>query len=245
MLELKCVSLRAQTREKIVMKYTYYGHACFGIEVAGKHLLFDPFIRENELAKDIQIEDIQADYIFLSHGHFDHVADVVEIAKRTQATVVANFEIYTWLGKQGVDNAHPMNHGGSWGFDFGKVKMVNAVHSSELPDGSYGGNPAGFVFTTEEGNFYYAGDTALHMDMKLIPMTSGNLHFAILPIGDNFTMGIADAIIAADFVKCDRVIGVHYDTFGFIKIDQNKAKVLFAQHGKELILTDIGQTIEL
>jgi L-ascorbate metabolism protein UlaG (beta-lactamase superfamily) len=227
------------------MKFTYFGHSCFSIEVKGKHLLFDPFITDNELASEIDVDKIQADYIFLSHGHFDHVADAVSIAKRTGAVVVANFEIYTWLGKQGVKNAHPMNHGGSWKFDFGAVKMVNAVHSSELPDGTFGGNPAGFVFSTKDGNFYYAGDTALHMDMKLIPMTSKDLHFCILPIGDNFTMGVRDAIIASDFVKCDRVIGLHYDTFGFIKIDHKKAVKRFAKHAKELILTEIGQTIEL
>lgn len=227
------------------MKFTYFGHSCFSIEVKGKHLLFDPFIADNELASEIDVDKIKADYIFLSHGHFDHVADAVSIAKRTGAVVVANFEIYTWLGKQGVKNAHPMNHGGSWKFDFGAVKMVNAVHSSELPDGTFGGNPAGFVFSTKDGNFYYAGDTALHMDMKLIPMTSKDLHFCILPIGDNFTMGVRDAIIASDFVKCDRVIGVHYDTFGFIKIDHKKAVKRFAKHAKELILIEIGQTIEL
>ena len=227
------------------MKFTYFGHACFGIEVNGYNLLFDPFISDNELASEINVDEIEADFIFLSHGHFDHVADAVRIAKRTEATVVANFEIYSWLGKQGVENAHPMNHGGTWKFDFGSVKMVNAVHSSELPDGSYGGNPAGFVFTTSEGNFYYAGDTALHMDMKLIPLTSKDLHFCILPIGDNFTMGINDAILAAEFVKCDRVIGVHYDTFDFIKIDHKEAMKSFSKHDMKLMLPSIGKTIEL
>jgi L-ascorbate metabolism protein UlaG (beta-lactamase superfamily) len=227
------------------MKFTYYGHACFGIEVNGKHLLFDPFISQNELAKHIDIKKIKADYIFISHGHFDHVADALAIANNTGATIVANFEIYTWFTKQGIKNAHPMNHGGSWKFDFGKAKMVNAIHSSELPDGSYGGNPAGFVFTTSAGNFYYAGDTALTMDMKLIPLTSPNLHFCILPIGDNFTMGVKDALIAADFVNCERVIGVHYDTFGFIKIDKEEAKERFSKHGKELLLIEIGETLEL
>jgi L-ascorbate metabolism protein UlaG (beta-lactamase superfamily) len=227
------------------MKITYYGHSCFEIEVNGKHLLFDPFIRPNELAKDIDLKKIKADYIFISHGHFDHVADALEIANNTGAILVANFEIYTWFTKQGVKNAHPMNHGGNWKFDFGDVKMVNAIHSSDLPDGSYGGHPAGFVFTTSDGNFYYAGDTALTMDMKLIPMTSRHLHFCILPIGDNFTMGIKDAIIAADFVNCERVIGMHYDTFGFIKIDHKKAKKQFSKNGKDLILIEIGETIEL
>lgn len=227
------------------MNFTYYGHACFSIEIDGKHLLFDPFISPNDLAKDINVDEIKADYILISHGHEDHIADAVRIAKNTGAKVIANYEIYLWLEKQGVERIHPMNHGGAWDFSFGKVKMVNAVHSSMLPDGSYGGNPAGFVITSSEGNFYYAGDTALTMDMKLIPMTSEDLHFCILPIGDNFTMGVRDAIIAADFVNCDRVIGVHYDTFGYIEIDHAKAIELFDKNGKELILLEIGKTIEL
>ncbi|MCD8529169.1 MAG: metal-dependent hydrolase [Chitinophagales bacterium] len=227
------------------MKLTYYGHACFALEIKGKHLLFDPFITPNELAKDIDIKKIKADYIFISHGHEDHVADALSIANNTGATVVANFEIYSWFMAKGVKNGHPMNHGGVWEFDFGQVKMVNAVHSSVLPDGTYGGNPAGYVFTTDEGNFYFAGDTALTMDMKLIPMTCSDVGFCILPIGNNFTMGVNDAIIAADFVGCDTVIGVHYDTFGYIKIDKEEAKQAFAKNGKELILLEIGETRDI
>ena len=150
------------------MEITFYGHACFSVKIKDKYILFDPFISPNELAKDINIDSIQADYILLSHGHEDHVADVERIAKKTNAKIVSNFEIVTWFGNKGIENAHPMNHGGSWDFDFGKVKYVNAVHSSTLPDGSSGGNPGGFVIESEEGNFYFAGDTALHMDMKLI-----------------------------------------------------------------------------
>lgn len=227
------------------MKFTYYGHACFSVEIKGKTLLFDPFITPNELAQHIDIKTIKADYIFVSHGHEDHVADVIAIAQNTNAMVVANYEVHNWFKEKGVNNVHPMNHGGSWEFDFGKVKMVNAIHSSVLPDGTYGGNPAGFVVTSEVGSFYYAGDTALTMDMKLIPMTTRDLSFCVLPIGDNFTMGVNDAIIAADFVNTDRVIGVHYDTFGFIKIDKSKAIEKFAKNGKELILVEIGKTIEI
>lgn len=227
------------------MKFTYYGHACFAVEIKGKHILFDPFITPNELAKDIDISKIKADYILVSHGHEDHVADVIAIAQNTGATVVANYEVHNWFVSKGVKNVHPMNHGGTWNFDFAKVKMVNAVHSSVMPDGTYGGNPAGFVITSDEGNFYYAGDTALTMDMKLIPMTSRDLSFCVLPIGDNFTMGVCDAIIAADFVNSDRVIGVHYDTFGYIKLDKEKAKEEFAKNGKELTLVEIGKTIDI
>lgn len=137
-----------------------------------------------------------------------------------------------------------MNHGGSWNFDFGKVKYVNAVHSSTLPDGSIGGNPGGFVVESNAGNFYFAGDTALNMDMKLIPLFT-NLDFAIFPIGDNFTMGIEEAIVAADFVKVNKVMGVHYDTFGYIKIDKNQAINSFEKNNLTLILPEIGETIEI
>lgn len=226
------------------MIITYYGHACFEVEVSGKKLLFDPFISPNELAKNIDITSIKPDYILISHGHEDHVADAVEIAKQSGAKVISNFEIVTWLNEQAIENCHPMNHGGKWEFEFGVVKMVNAVHSSGLPDGSYGGNPAGFVIESQEGNFYFAGDTALTLDMQLI----GKMHdldFAVLPIGDNFTMGIDEAVIAAEFIQCDQIIGVHYDTFGFIKIDHNKAIEAFKAKEKQLHLIDIGHSKEI
>lgn len=227
------------------MKLTFYGHACFALQINGKNLLFDPFIRYNELAKHIDVEAIEADYVFLSHGHEDHVADAFEITQRTGATLVSNYEIVTWFQLKGVEKAHPMNHGGKWKFDFGTVKYVNAVHSSMLPDRSYGGNPGGFVIESSEGNVYYSGDTALTTDMQLIPATCGRLKAALLPIGDNFTMGISDAAIASDYIQCNKVIGLHYDTFGYIKIDHESAIDAFAAKGKELILLKIGETIEL
>lgn len=229
------------------MKFTFYGHACFKLETNdGKHLLFDPFITPNELAAHINIDEIKADYILLSHGHEDHVADALTIAQNNDAKIISNYEIVSWYGsKFGYSNGHPMNHGGQTSFDFGTVKFVNAIHSSVLPDGTYGGNPGGFVITTEESSFYYAGDTALTFDMKLIPASGFDLDFCIFPIGDNFTMGPADAVMAADFVECDTVIGVHYDTFGFIKIDKIAAQEAFASSGKKLILPAIGDTIEL
>lgn len=226
------------------MKITYYGHACFGVQIGDKHLLFDPYIRPNELAKEIQVESIPANYILVSHGHFDHVQDALEIAKRTDATIVSNVEIEHWFKKQGVKNGHPMNFGGKWKFDFGTVKFVQAVHSSVLPDGTYGGNPGGFVVDSPEGKFYYSGDTALTTDMQLIPMSCGKLDVALLPIGDNFTMGIDDAILASDFIKCNRIIGLHFDTFGYIKIDQAEAVRKFKEKGKELILLKIGETVD-
>ena len=226
------------------MKLTYYGHSCFQVEIKGKKILFDPFITYNELAKDVDVNSIEADYIFLSHGHADHIADCISIAQRTGCTVVANWEIHEWLNKQGVSNTHPMNTGGKWNFDFGMVKCVVAQHSSSLPDGSYGGNPIGFIFTSIEGNFYYSGDTALTVDMQLIPNWI-KLNFSVLPIGDNFTMDVTDAISAAEFIQCNKIVGVHYNTFGFIKIDTAEAKITFAASGKTLLLPAIGETIDI
>jgi L-ascorbate metabolism protein UlaG (beta-lactamase superfamily) len=226
------------------MKITYYGHSCFAVEIKGKTILFDPFITPNELAKDIDIESIKPDFILVSHGHTDHIADAVRIAKNSGATIVSNYEITEWLNKQGVSNVHPMNIGGHWFFDFGKVKCVVAVHSSTLPDGSYGGNPMGFLLETAEGNLYYAGDTALTYDMKLIGDYK-QIDVAFLPIGNNFTMGIDNAIIAADFIKCEKIIGMHYDTFGYIKIDHKEATEKFNVAGKELTLMKIGESKSL
>jgi L-ascorbate metabolism protein UlaG (beta-lactamase superfamily) len=224
------------------MKITYYGHACFGVEMNGKNLLFDPFISGNELAKNIDIEKIPADYILVSHGHGDHVAEVESIAKRTGAKVISNFEIVSWFEQKGLQG-HPMNHGGKWNFDFGTVKYVNAIHSSVLPDGTYGGNPGGFVIWDDNQCFYFAGDTALTMDMKLIPILCPKLNFAILPIGDNFTMDYNEASHAADFIQCKKIIGCHYDTFGYIVIDKDAAKKAFDNSGKELILLPVGESL--
>lgn len=224
------------------MQITYYGHSCFLVEVCGKRLLFDPYISPNPLAKHIDIMTIQADYILVSHGHDDHIADVLAIAKNTNAALVSNFEIATWFNKKGIEQYHPMNIGGQWKFDFGTVKMVNAVHSSTLPDGASGGNPAGFLIDTKEGSFYYAGDTALTQDMKIIGKYH-NIDFAFLPIGDNFTMGYADAIIASKFIKCDKIIGMHYDTFGFIEIDHKRVKHKFKDEEITLHLLQIEETL--
>jgi L-ascorbate metabolism protein UlaG (beta-lactamase superfamily) len=226
------------------MTFTYYGHACFSAEIKGKKLLFDPFITGNELAKHIDINHIKADYILLSHAHGDHLADAEAIAKRTGATIIAAYEVAMWYAGKGITNYHPMNIGGKWKFDFGTVKCVNAVHSSVLPDGTYGGNPMGFLVTSDEVNFYYSGDTALTLDMQLIP-TFAEIDFAVLPIGDNLTMGIDDAIQAAKMVQTDTVIGVHFDTFAGIKIDHQKAIDNFKSHDITLKLLTIGETIDI
>lgn len=225
------------------MKITFYGHACIGIEVAGKNILVDPFITGNPKAAHIDITTLKADYIFVTHAHFDHIQDVEAIAKRTNAMVVSNWEIANHFGNKGLQ-FHPMNHGGKWSFDFGAVRYVTAIHSSSFPDGSYGGQPGGFVMECGDKSIYIAGDTALTMDMQLIPMQT-KLDLAILPIGNCFTMGIEDAIIAADFVKCDTILGYHFDTFGYIEIPHEDAVMKFSEANKNLLLLEIGQSIDL
>jgi L-ascorbate metabolism protein UlaG (beta-lactamase superfamily) len=224
------------------MKITYYGHSCFEIVVNGKKLLFDPFISKNDLAKTINVKNINPDYILISHGHFDHIDDCLAIAAQSNATVVGNFEVISWLKNQGLKNGHEMNIGGKWMCDFGKVKCVAAVHSSSMPDGSYGGTAMGFIIESSEGNFYYSGDTALTYDMKLIGEFR-HLNYAILPIGDNYTMGVDNAVICSNFIKCNKIIGMHYDTFPAIKINTKEAQIKFRDAGKELILMDIGASM--
>jgi L-ascorbate metabolism protein UlaG (beta-lactamase superfamily) len=223
------------------MNITYYGHACFEVVVKGKKLLFDPFISGNPLVKDIDIKKIHPDYILISHGHADHVGDVVAIAKQSNATVISNFEIVNWLQQHGVKNVHPMNTGGKFTFDFGSVKFFNAVHSSTLPDGTNGGIAGGFIIQSDEAHFYFAGDTGLTYDMKLIGEYMC-VNFAMLPLGNNFTMGIDNAIIASNMINCNKIIGMHYDTFPYIVIDKNEALEKFHRAGKELILLNIGET---
>lgn len=225
------------------MKITFYGHASLGIQVNDIHILIDPFISGNEKASAIDMDNLEADYILVTHAHQDHILDVEVIAKRTGAVIVSNFEIITYYQNLGLEG-HPMNHGGSWDFDFGRLKYVNAIHTSSFPDGSYGGQPGGFIIEGEHKTIYVAGDTALTMDMKLIPMQT-KLDLAILPIGDNFTMGIDDAILASDFVECDKVLGYHFDTFGYIEIDHEVAKRKFFDKNKDLMLLAIGESVEL
>lgn len=225
------------------MKITYLGHAALGIEVSGRHIITDPYISANELAAHIDIGSLKADYILLTHAHGDHVLDVEAIARRTGATIVSNAEIAAYYEKKGF-KSHGMNHGGSWEFDFGKVKYVNAVHSSAFPDGTYGGNPGGFVIEGEHKNIYIAGDTSLTYDMKLIPLRT-KLDLAVLPIGSNYTMDVDDAIIASDFVECDKVLGYHFDTFGYIRINKEDAKRKFFNAGKDLMLLPVGESIDL
>lgn len=226
------------------MKVTYYGHSCFEVVSGGKAMLFDPFITPNPLATSINISTINPDYMFISHGHEDHVADAVAIAGQSGCTCIGIWEITAWLRSQGIENVHPMNIGGSREFDFGTVKMVNAIHSSTLPDGLPGGNPAGFIIQNAEDCFYYAGDTALHSDMQLIPRRF-RLKCAFLPLGSNFTMDVQDAIEAARMLGTHTVIGMHYDTFGYITINHEDTHRAFQTAGFDLHLMKIGDSLTL
>ncbi|NAS13451.1 metal-dependent hydrolase [Poritiphilus flavus] len=226
------------------MRLTFLGHASLLITTADHSLLVDPFISGNDKASGlVKLDDLDPDYILLTHAHQDHTLDAESIAKRSNATIVSNYEIAMYYQQKGL-NIHPMNHGGNWKFDFGNLKYTPAIHTSSFPDGTYGGQPGGFLISTENKQLYIAGDTSLTMDMKLIGMSS-KLDLAVLPIGDNFTMGIDDAILAAEFVGSNRIMGYHYDTFGYIEIDHKEAVEKFRVSGKELLLPSIGESIEV
>lgn len=200
------------------VEITWLGHSCFSLETEESTVLVDPFLNDSPVAP-VKADDVAADYILVTHGHFDHVSDVVPIALRTGATVVANFEISEWLKKQGVaeDKVVAMNLGGGVDLPFGHVKMTTAHHSSGLPDGAYGGSAAGYVLSLPAMRIYFAGDTALMLDMKLIGM--GGLDVAVLPIGDLFTMGPDDSIEAIKLLNARRVIPCHYNTWPPIEQD--------------------------
>lgn len=225
------------------MKIIYYGHSSLEIECNGKILIVDPFIQANPQAASIDFSSIKADYILITHAHYDHVMDVEELAKRTGAKIIANHEIVTYYSNRGFEG-HGMNCGGSWQFDFGRVKMVQAIHSSSFPDGTYGGTAAGFVIESKGKTIYIAGDTALHLDMQLIPLFF-KLDLAILPIGGNFTMDVTEAIVASEYLKCNNILGVHYNTAEAITINMEQAKIDFQKQGKELTLLNIGSQITI
>lgn len=223
----------------------YLGHACFEFNFNGTKVLLDPFVTYNPLAKDIDVKGLMPDYIFLSHGHEDHVADLAKIQAQSSATVAAIVETAGWVRRQGIseDKVIEFNFGGTLTLPFGKVKMVYALHTNSTPDGSYGGAPCGFIFSIGDKTIYFAGDTALTMEMKLLEDL--NLDWAILPIGGHYTMDMYDAIKAAGFVNCRNIIGMHYDTFSPVTIDTNEAKRAFEEAKLNLNLLQLGETITL
>ena len=226
------------------MQLTYFGHASFLATIGGVRVLFDPFISPNPLAKDINVNAIEADYILVSHGHGDHIADAEAIAKRIGATIVAIAEVAGYFGAKGIE-VIGANLGGKVKLPFGTVHFVAAAHSSSFPDGSYAGVPVGFVVkTTDNQTFYYAGDTGLTYDLKLIKDWY-TLDFALLPIGDHYTMGVTDALVAADWVGATELIGMHYDTFPPLVIDHAAAQAEAKAAGKNLRLLPIGGSVEL
>lgn len=224
------------------MEIKFLGHSCFLLKLANTELLIDPFLSGNPKASEINISDLNPDYILLSHGHQDHVLDAETIATQSNATIIANYEIATWYGNKGLEKTVGMNHGGNYVFKDGTIKFVPALHSSVLPDGSYGGNPVGFVIKAEGQSIYYAGDTGLSIEMELIGRYEEPT-LCLLPIGDTFTMGVDDAIKCSDLVRCNKVIGMHYDTFPPIEIDKEESKRKFAAMNKELILMDVGESL--
>lgn len=225
------------------MKYTFYGQSCFELETEGKKFLFDPFIQGNPLASQIDVSSLKPDYLFASHAHGDHIGDLVQIAKQSNAQVFAMVELSGYLSKKGVENLVELNFGVQ-NCDFGKLRTVWAVHSSSTPEGDYAGNPAGFVLQLEGKTIYFAGDTALTLEMKLLAELH-TIDYAILPIGGHYTMDVDDAIMAAKFLKCTKIIGVHYNTFPPITIDTQDAVQKFEREGVQLLLPNVGTSLEL
>ena len=200
-------------------KVTYLGHSAFYLEGKKGRLVIDPFISGNPNAK-VKPQDIKVDFVLLSHGHGDHIGNALEIAKANRATIVAPFELANYCESRGA-NVHAMHIGGAHEFPFGRVKLTIAHHGSAAPDGSYVGNPCGFLVTMDEKIMYHSGDTGLFYDMKLIGEMN-NIDLAVLPIGDNFTMGIDDAVKAVVFLRPKMAIPMHYGTFEVIKVDPNE-----------------------
>lgn len=223
-------------------KIIFHGHSFTELHLKGNKILIDPFISGNPLC-DISLDNADCDYIILTHGHGDHFGDTIDIAKNNSATVIATAELAYYLQSKGI-TAHDMNLGGSHGFPFGKVKLTLAHHSSSLPDGTYAGEPAGVLIDSDGKLIYHAGDTALFYDMKLI----GEMHrinYALLPIGDNYTMGIDDAVKAAEFLNAETIIPIHYNTFEVIRADVDEFRRKIESIGKKCIALLPGNSIEV
>ncbi len=228
-----------------MMKATYYGHSSVGLETSNGTILFDPFISPNPAASHIPFGELKPDYILISHAHEDHVADVAAIQKQSGAKVLAIVETAAWVERQGIsrDDIVEFNFGGTVQTRFGSVKMVFALHTNFTPDGQYGGVAAGYVLQVDGKTIYFAGDTALTMEMKILEKLG--VDFAFLPIGGHYTMDVDDAVTAAQWVNCKHVVGVHYNTFPPIQIDKEEAKRKFAEAGVTLHLPAIGESVAI
>ncbi len=221
-------------------KLTFLGHAGFLVEGETAKIVFDPFLTGNPLAK-AKPSDIKAEYMILTHGHGDHFGDAVEIAKSNNAMVIAPFELASYCESKGL-KVHPMHIGGAFNFPFGRVKLTIAHHGSALPDGTYAGNPAGVLLTMDDKTFYHAGDTGLFYDMKLIGEMN-QIHVAALPIGDNFTMGIDDALKATEFLQPEMVVPIHYKTFDVIDVDPEEFSSKAQSKGFKSQVLGIGEAL--
>lgn len=221
---------------------TYYGHSCFEIRTGPRRVIIDPFLTGNPKAAT-KAEDIKAGFVLVTHAHGDHLGDAVEIALANGATVVSNYEIAYYCESKGA-KTHPMHIGGAAPFPFGRVKLTIAHHGSSFPDWSYGGNPCGFIVTAEDRKIYHSGDTGLFYDMKLIG--EEGIDVALLPIGDNFTMGSDDALRAVKLIKPKVVIPMHYDTMDVIKQDPHdfRARVESETESKCVILSP-GESFQI
>lgn len=225
------------------MKCTFYGHSTFLLKTESHSLLFDPFISQNPLASHIDIDSINPDYILISHAHGDHCADVELIAKKSGSTIIANVEIVNYFADKGIEG-FAMNSGGSHEFPFGKLTMTHAYHSSSFPDGTYGGNPNGFVIHSGDTCMFYSGDTALTSDFVLLGERYA-IDLVILPIGNVFTMDYVDAERACMMLKAKKCMGVHFDTFPPIKIDHEIVQAYMNLKGQDFFLPKIGEEFKL
>ncbi len=224
------------------MKIKFHGHAFVEVNT-GKHIiLIDPFITGNPDC-DVKLEDVKCDFIIPTHGHGDNFGDTIELAKRNNATVIGMFEVANYCGAQGV-TAHPMNTGGGYNFPFGRVKLTTAHHSSSFPDGTYAGDAHGVLITVGDKTFYQAGDTGLFYDMKLLGEMY-KIDAAFLPIGDDFTMGVDDAVKAVEFIQPRIVVPVHYNTFDIIKSDANDFKRKVESIGKKCVIMKASDVLEI
>lgn len=228
----------------MAIEIRWFGHGTYGLKIGEYNIIVDPFFAPHNPVAPVTADEVEADFILQTHGHGDHIADTVALARRTEALVISNFEICNWIGGQGYDKTHGMNIGGGYQFDFGRVEMTLALHSSGLPDGAYGGNPGGFLVSAEGKTIYFAGDTAVFSDMKLIG--EAGIDVAFLPIGDNFTMSGQSSLKAIEFLRPKVVIPGHYDTWPIVAQDAAEwaEKVRKAGSAEPVVLV-VGDTYKV